>query len=290
MDWRPEDPDETVLLACSNLVTTIDLGDHHDDNDYGDTRFIHFSHCSVKDFLTSERLAGSKEKNLSQYYISPESAHTTLAQSCIGTLLQLDNHTENIVRRFPLAKYAAQYWFHHVQCDDVESRVENGMDRLFDPDRTHFAVWVSIHDTDHVSSDAPLSEPIPPKASPLYYATLFGFLRLVKYLVITRRQDPNKSPGGLCSSLHAAAFLGRTAIARFLLEHTADVNVWDKYHPTPLHKVVERGNLDVTQLLLGYGADVNVLDHSGVSPLHCTRHLDIKTLTLQSFWSRAVRT
>jgi ankyrin repeat protein len=84
----------------------------------------------------------------------------------------------------------------------------------------------------------------------------------VEYLVITRRQDPNKSPGGLCSPLHAAAFLGRTAIARFLLEHTADVNARDKYHPTPLHKAVERGNLDITQLLLGYGADVNVLDHS----------------------------
>jgi hypothetical protein len=109
MDWRPEDPDAAVLLSCSNLVTTIDLGDHHDDNDHrdGDTRFIHFSHCSVKDFLTSERLAGSKEKNLSQYYISPESAHTTLAQSCIGTLLQLDNHTKDIVHSFPLAKYAA---------------------------------------------------------------------------------------------------------------------------------------------------------------------------------------
>jgi ankyrin repeat protein len=269
IDWRPEDHDETVLLACSNLVTTIDLGDHHDDNDHGDTRFVHFSHYSVKEFLTSERLAGSMEKNLSQFYISPESAHTTLAQSCIGTLLQLDNHTEDIVRSFPLAKYAAQYLFHHVQCDGVESRIENGIERLFDPDRPHFAVWVSMHDVGHVSSDSPLGEPInPPKPSPLYYATLFGFLRPVEYLVITRRQDPNKSPGGLGSPLHAAAFLGHTAIARFLLEHTADVNARNKYHPTPLHRAVERGNLDVAQLLLGFGADVNVLDHSGVSPLH----------------------
>ena len=270
MDWRPEEPDETVLLTCSNLVTTIDLGDHHDDNDHGKARFVHFSHYSVKEFLTSERLAGSKEKNLSQFYISPESAHTTLAQSCIGTLLQLDNNTEDIVRSFPLAKYAAQFLFQHVQCGDVESRIENGLQRLFDPDRTHFAVWVSIHDMEqeHDSPDSPLDEPItPPKPSPLYYATLFGFLRLVQYLVITHRQDPNKSPGELGSPLHAAAFLGHTAIARFLLEHTAKVNARSKYYPTPLHRAVERGNLDVAQLLIGYGADVNVLDHSGVSPL-----------------------
>ena len=268
-DWRLEDPGETVLLACSNLVTNIDLDDHHDENDHGDTRFIHFSHYSVKEFLTSERLAGSEKKNLHQYYISQEAAHTTLAQSCIGTLLQLDNHTEDIVRSFPLAKYAAQYWFHHVQCNDVESRIESGMECLFDPDRMHLAAWASIHDNEHVSSDASLSEPIkPPIPSPLYYATLFGFLPLVEYLVITRRQNPNKSTGSLYSPLHAAAFLGHTTIARFLLEHMADVNARNEYHPTPLHRAVERGNLDVAHLLLGYGADVNVLDHSGVSPLH----------------------
>jgi ankyrin repeat protein len=293
MDWRPENLDETVLLACSNIITTIDLGDHHDDNDHGDTRFIHFSHHSVKEFLTSERLADSKDKSLSQYCISPKSAHTTLAQSCIGTLLQLDNHTKDIVRGFPLAKYAARYWLHHVQCGDVEPRIENGMEYLFDPYKTHFAVWVSIHDIDHVSSDAPPSEPIIPSTpSPLYYATLFGFLRLVEYLVIIRRQNPNNSHGGLCSPLHAAALLGHTAIAQCLLEHAASVNAQDTYHPTPLHRAVERGNLDVTQLLLGYGADVNVLDHYGVSPLHkaCRyQNLDLAELLVKGGASVNVR-
>src|SRR5258708_1972816 len=162
---RPEDADEAVLSACSTLVTTIELDDYdkgeEDDLDLDfdfdfDTvkyenrksRVIQFSHYSVMEFLISERLARSEQRDLSQYYISPEPAHTVLAQTCISTLLQPDLHFRYITDEFPLAKYAAQNWFHHAQCDGVASRIQDGMERLFDPNRGHFATWVSIHDLD----------------------------------------------------------------------------------------------------------------------------------------------
>ena len=47
-DWRWEDQEEAVLSACSSLVSVIT-------ND--DTRVVQFSHFSVKEFLTSNRLA-----------------------------------------------------------------------------------------------------------------------------------------------------------------------------------------------------------------------------------------
>jgi ankyrin repeat protein len=268
-DQRSRKPDEDVLVAGSTLITTIKPGVH--DDDVSDTRVIQFSHYSVVEFLTSERLASSKNEDLSQYFISPESAHTTLAQSCFGTLLQMDNHGKGVTQDFPLAEYAAQNWFHHAQYKDVAPRIQGGMNYLFDPSRKHFTVWVSVHNIDHVPSRSRLSKPSnPPEPSPLYYATLCGFRSVVEYLVITCRQDPNKSHGSRGMPLHAAVVSGHTAIIQFLLrhEHAADVNVRDKHNSTPLHEASGSGNLDVMRLLLRRGADVNVFDDRGDSPLH----------------------
>ena len=265
-DQRSRKPDDDVLLAGSTLITTIKPGDH----DYGisDTRVVQFSHYSVVEFLTSKRLTG-KNEDLSQYHITPETAHTTLAQCCIGTLLQLDNRGNDATQDFPLAEYAAQNWFHHAQYENVLPHIQLGMNRLFDPYRKHFTAWVSVHNIDHVPSHSRLKKPSnPPDPSPLYYATLCGIPSAMNYLIITRQQDPNQSHGSRGTPLQAAVVLGHTEIARFLLEHGADVNVRDKDNSTLLHEASGSGNIDVMQLLLSHRADVNVLDRRGDSPLH----------------------
>ena len=68
-DFRPPDAEEAVLSACSSLVTVVDQED---------SRIVQFSHFSVKQYLTSERLAKAEER-LSYYHILPEAAHTLLA-------------------------------------------------------------------------------------------------------------------------------------------------------------------------------------------------------------------
>ena len=207
MGWRLGDAEEAVLSACSSLVTIIELGNHDDENDDDcDPRVVQFSHYSVKEFLTSERLAGSEKRELSQYYVSPEPAHTILAQSCISTLLHLDIHSQDTAHGLPLSKYAARNWFHHAQCDGVASRILGGMDRLFDPDETHLAAWVSIHDIDDPFWTFWSS--IRSRISPLYYAALYGINTLVEHLVITRRQDPNASRGDRATPLHVAVIFG----------------------------------------------------------------------------------
>jgi hypothetical protein len=125
--WRPGDAVEAVLSACSSLVTAIELGGQHDDGDECDSRIIQFSHYSVKEYLTSERLSKSEKGDISQYYISLQPAHTILAQICISTLLQLDNHVGDIANRFPLVDYAAQNWFHHARCNGVAPCIQDGM-------------------------------------------------------------------------------------------------------------------------------------------------------------------
>ena len=241
---RPGDAHEAVLSACSTLVTIIKHNGYSCSFPYSNyyensnSPIVQFSHYSVKEFLTSERLARSNRWDLSHYYISPEPAHTILAQSCISTLLQPNIHIERIIDSFPLANYAAENWFHHARCDGVASRIQDGMERLFDPDRYHFAVWISIHDIDYDRSSTKT------EASPLYYAALCGFGSLVEHLLIKRRQDPNGSHGGRGTPLHVAALLGHATTVRHLLEHTADVNARDMDNMTPLHTAIAERNLD----------------------------------------------
>src|ERR1700755_3364785 len=46
-NWRWEDQEEAVMWACSSLVTIVKDGD---------SRIVQFSHFSVKEFLTADRL------------------------------------------------------------------------------------------------------------------------------------------------------------------------------------------------------------------------------------------
>ncbi|KAH9166015.1 hypothetical protein EDB89DRAFT_256675 [Lactarius sanguifluus] len=135
-DWRWEDRQRAVLFTCSSLVTQID--------DWN-SRVIQFSHFSVKEFLTSDRLATSiGDRDASYFHIIPEHAHTTLAQACLGTLLQLDGNADDnpVDDGFPLAGYASQHLVEHAQFGNVSSRIEDGMRRLFDSAKPHFFAWV----------------------------------------------------------------------------------------------------------------------------------------------------
>ena len=255
VNLRPGDADEAVLSACSTLVAIIKPDGNTLYNNVD--RVVQFSHYSVKEFLTSERLAKSMRSDLSQYHISPEPAHTVLAQSCISTLLQLDSDMEGIHRGFPLAEYASRNWSHHAQCHGVASQIKKGMERLFDPDRRHFSIWISVHDKDAPSWGRSTRTSTRTKASPLYYAALCGIESLVEHLVVTRGQDPNQSRGSHGTPLHVAVVLGHTSIVRFLLEHAADANARDLNSVTPLHEAIGRENLDIAQLLINHGADVN---------------------------------
>jgi hypothetical protein len=100
-DWQWEDQEEALQAASSSLISIVDI--------YG-SRVVQFSHCSVKEFLTSRRLA-ELSSDVSCYYISSESAHTVLAQACLGVLLWLDHRFNMYIvwNDLPLADHAAEY-------------------------------------------------------------------------------------------------------------------------------------------------------------------------------------
>ena len=258
-DWRMSDAAEAVLSVCSNLISVVDVDG---------SQIVQFSHFSVKEFLTSDRLAAARE-DLSGYYIDPHSAHTILAQASLSILLHLDDRIdEESVKNFPLSRYAAQYWVDHGQVENVSSTIQVSMERLFDPDRPHFSAWVWIYDIDNPwKGNMPTTHPKRPRAAPLYYAILCGFHNLIEHLIDTYPMDVDARGGYRGSPLSAALIKDDFTTASSLLQRGADVNVPDKRGFSPLHQASQGGRIGIMWLLLENGADVNIRNTTGDTPL-----------------------
>jgi hypothetical protein len=258
-DWRWEDHEQAVLSTCSSLVTVVVPK-------YG-SPVVQFSHFSVKEFLLSDRLATST-KDISQYHISLEDAHTLLAQASLSVLLRdpdVNNHTDSA----PLARYAAEHWVTHAQVENVASRVRDGMERLFDPDKPYVGAWAQLYDIDRTLASFSLNAPdLEPGARSLYCAALCGFHALVQRLFHKYPQSASANGGRCGTALHAASRTGHLQVVRFLLRHGVPVNVQDSENYTPLTLATYYGHRDVVQCLLEHGADVDWVDSDDWTPLN----------------------
>jgi hypothetical protein len=243
-DWRLSDAEEAVLSVCSNLISV---------NDIGGSQVVQFSHFSVKEFLTSDRLATSRE-DLSGYHVVPHSAHTTLAQASLSVLLQLDDYIdEDSIRNFPLSGYAAEHWVDHGQFDNVSSSIQVAMEQLFNPEKPHFSAWVWIYDMDDPwRGSMRTRHPELPQAVPLYYAVLCGFRGLIEHLIATYPRDIDAKGGYYGSPLLAASIKEDIVTSSSLLRRGADVNALGRLGErgmSPLHRASQG---DVSTLCSSY--------------------------------------
>ena len=256
--WRWEDQEEAVMSACSSLVIIV--------ND-GDSRIVQFSHFSVKEFLTANRLA-EPIRDVSRYHIRLDAAHTIIAQACLGVLLQLDDRVDrDNIKSFPLARYAAQYWATHARFENASSRIKDGMECLFDADKPHFATWLWIYNEDFPGRSMFTTCPEKPEAVPLYYAAMLGFHDLAEHLITEHPEHINARDGEEDTPMHAAAFAGHAGILSLLLEHGVHVDSRNDSGRTPLHRASSNGKVEAGQHLLDRGADINARDYDGWTPL-----------------------
>jgi hypothetical protein len=252
--WRWEDQEEAVMSACSSLVMIV-----KDE----DSRIVQFSHFSVKEYLTSNRVAESS-RDVSRYHILLEPAHTILAQACLGVLLQLDDRIDrNKIKQFPLAGYAAKHWVKHAKYEDVVSHVKGAMECLFDVDKPHFAAWLWIYDEERIPHSSTTMNPQKPDAVPLYYAASFGFHDLTAHLLVQRPEDIYIKCRGEETPLHVSAYRGHTSVVSLLIERFPDVDIRDAYEQTALHRASCRGHVEIGRLLLSHGSDINAKDEDG---------------------------
>ena len=247
------------MLACSSLVTIV-----KDE----DSRIVQFSHFSVKEFLTADRLA-EPMRDVSRYHIELEAAHTILAQACLGVLLQLDDRINwDNIEGCPLALYSAQYWPTHARFGSVSSRIKDGMECLFDEDKPHFATWLWVYNDDGWSRDITTTRPEKPSSVPLYHAARLGFRDLAAQLIAEHPERINAGDRKGFAPIHAAAIHGHIDILALLLEHGVDVDSRNSYDQTPLSWAAVNGEVDVGQYLLDCGADINARNDFHATPLY----------------------
>jgi Ankyrin repeats (many copies)/Ankyrin repeat len=262
--WRPENPEEAVHSVCSSLIAIID--------DRG-SKIVQFSHFSVKEFLTSDRLETSDIGHLSDYYIPLEPAHAILARACIAVFLQLDEKVDRErVATFPLGEYASEHWLDHAKFENVQSQIEDDLKYLFDPKRPHLRACIWMHNVeDRCTYDwghSAAKQPPPLKATPLYYAVFCGFTELAKWLITTHAEEVNAKCYEDKTPLHVASQEGHVDAIHVLLDHGAHVNSQSCFNWTPLHFASYGGNLEVVQLLLEHEATLNARDVNGSSPVY----------------------
>ncbi len=242
-DWRLDDPVDAVLSTCSTLLSVVDVNN---------SAVVQYSHFSVKEFLTSSRFTERCDTISRRYHISMAPAHTVVAQACLGILLHLDKSiTRDNLQKFPLARYAAEFWVGHALFEGVSQNMEEGMKRLFDLSKPHFSVWLWIYDPYPSWIWAGrVEKPFLPRGTPLHYAAFYGLHPIVEFLAIDHSQDANsRSFDNESTPLHLASQRGHVEVASLLVKHGADVIARDKSGSTPLHEALGSGSMEVARLL-----------------------------------------
>jgi len=262
-DWRWEEQEIALLSACSSLIAIVEAGD---------SRVVQFSHFSVKEFLTSPRLAIASGE-VSNYHINLEPAHTILAQACLGVLLQTQDDGEgHTPGDHSLARYAAEHWTTHARFGEESSRSQKGMEYLFDANKPHFELWLALYDIDNRPNDdatfyffAPYRKS---PAAPLYYAAFCGFRDLVEHLITKRPWDVNVDGGYYVRPLVAALAGEHFQTADLLRHNGADPYVRGQNGRYPLHAAAFSEKIEVVRKLIEYDpADINAKDEDGDTPL-----------------------
>jgi hypothetical protein len=259
-DLRWDNDEEAFLSTGSSLITIVP----HDDS-----RVVQFLHFSVKELLTSSHLARSPHGDISWFHIDLEPAHTIMAQVCLATLLQLDEHAKkSYLKVSPLVEYAARHWVDHAQFDKVSSHVRDGIDDLFDSSKPHFVTWLKVHNIDKGWFPFSVTPKSPGVGSPLYYAAFCGFYGLAERLIMTNPEQVNARGGQNLSPLPAALYKRHFHVANLLYRYSVGVNVQGHTEYTPLHVASLSGQVDIMQWLLDHGADANVRSCYHFTPLY----------------------
>ena len=259
-DWRRMG-ERALYTSCSSLISIVESGR---------SRVVQFSHFSVKQFLTSARLASSSE-DVSRYHVDLEPAHTVLAQACLSILLRSGHQS-------PLAEYAAQHWVTHAQFKRVSSFLQKAMECLFDMDKPYFAAWCRLHDMDIFPSSPAFYKFQPTSRSgantPLYYAALCGFLELVGHLITKHPQHVGVVGGYYMTPAVAALSRKHFQVAQLLYHNGSSIDPRGRHGNSPLHSAVYYGDLEMAQILLRYRLDINAQNDLGFTPLHFISYKD----------------
>ncbi|KAJ7269760.1 ankyrin repeat-containing domain protein [Mycena rebaudengoi] len=198
------------------------------------------AHSSVQDYLLSTPFAKKFECDLS---LGP--SHTFLAQSCIGGLLHFADHPFNQSTSYPLAKYAARWWCHHLLHSQDRAVLFVDAMRLLENGSEQYKALIFLR-----------KHSVWEELSPLELCAKEGYVEGVCALL-----ENGADMGG---TLQTAAFGGHVAMVRLLLEKGANIDLHNAEFATALYIASRKGHVEVVRLLLDRGAVMTSQEESGV--------------------------
>ena len=254
-----------LLRICSSLVNL----NYEEDDIAGQPDIldceIRLAHYSVREYLVSK----IGEPTFANFAETP--AHLSIGKSCVAYLLHLgqiravssnknrQHHETNLLERYPLSTYAAQYWPEHARY--IDNVLQDQIVELL-INSSSMNQWIEIFNPDHgdnlpIPARSNVEWPEPASLQrPLYYASLLGLIEIVEILL----GKGAKVQGGFGlygTALGAAATRGHTTILRLLLDSGAKPNAAAGYYRSPLFAAVSQGHAECVRLLIEAGNIMN---------------------------------
>ncbi|KKZ62886.1 hypothetical protein EMCG_02731 [[Emmonsia] crescens] len=254
---------DDILHICPGLAT-IGKGsraEHTPDKLICDIKvqpaILHIAHFSVKEYLISSRV----DSKIGNFALEYRTANVAIAQMCLAYLLDpwfsRETITQSDLEAFPLAPYAALYWYRHIREDEDPTSPANQLALCLLKDRcNNFHNWARIN---HRGISI-----IP---GPVYYAACLNLYHPLRGIIDSARSISSgishniKGKAGVFENALIAALVRRNdRISELLINEGLDVNLvqgWPCYG-TALYLATGQGNRHVIELLISKGADVNL--------------------------------
>ncbi|OAL01666.1 hypothetical protein IQ06DRAFT_246464, partial [Phaeosphaeriaceae sp. SRC1lsM3a] len=214
---------------------------------------VRIAHFSVQEYLESDRIRQQKAKF---FAMSSINAHQEIATICCTYLLepQISNGllTPTKLAEFPLAHFAAQFWYHHYQFGkEKPAQLSTLVTKIFKQQHNCFATWVQLHDPVDKPWDLSVNFERPSNkiAPALYYASFLGLDWIIHEILFAgnaagrRVEDMVNAQGGTYgNALQAASSGGHEAVVRLLLDAGADVNAQGGHYGNALQAASSGGH------------------------------------------------
>ncbi|EAT82221.1 hypothetical protein SNOG_10827 [Parastagonospora nodorum SN15] len=213
------DLDEQCRLHDPNVLLQLGQGLVELDKFTG---FVSLGHSSVKTCLTSTYIQNTEAAD---FALNETNSHDLIMRTCVTYLrfrpFRIDsrNTFDTLSARYPLLSYAALNWPLHIT--GTGTATLEGVRHLIStqhmPRGGAYAFWIL-----YVSRNVPLGVIL--QTSPLYYASSFGFTKLVAVLLADSHGLDLERPEGRVGStaLQVACFRRQKGVVKLLVEAGAN--------------------------------------------------------------------
>jgi hypothetical protein len=268
-DLDQVDDKEILLEACCNLLVF----------EGGWFRPFHYT---VQEFLTpiDSKLTDSVDLTILQKYQITINHHANLAEICLQYLLLPELGQEqawfDLLGCFPLLRYAAAFWYQHVNgLPELSESLAHLIDTFLDGNHEENLLAAfrvegeEFYWTESINS--------------LNYCLSFNILHLFershRFETSIANQEKYKE------ALHYAVYGGLISVVEFLVKRGFSINSYDNRNHTPLYIAALAGNKETLMFLLEKGADINMECAEGNSALGMAAyygHLEVVRILLNA--------